>query len=388
MVFRKRLERPSQRWLRAIQKLPFLLENFRIQKEHRKGSDHRERQLPPDNAPSCGTVSHCDFRSTTWFGGGRTSRSPALHTPNVNDAVFQTNSGSVRGTVANDVIAFKGIPFAAPPVGELRWRAPQPVQRWPGVREATAYSADPMQPQAGGSLPVRITASPAGNSEDCLYLNVWRPVKAEGGPLPVLVWIYGGGLVRGGASIYPGDFLARHGVVVVTFNYRVGRLGFFAHPALASESPDAVRGNYGYMDQIAALEWVQRNIADFGGDPHRVTIAGESAGGGSVLVMKRRWPAVCFSGPSCSRPEFRRLARPSRPCGHWLRPSRSPRNTPARSVSRAMTKRHRRGPGVAGGQLRRRHGALRRGHLRRARSARYFACDYRRPAGCRAAGSG
>jgi para-nitrobenzyl esterase len=199
-------------------------------------------------------------------------------------AIVKTESGSVRGTIANDVIAFKGIPYAAPPVGDLRWRPPQPVQPWQGVREAAAFKPDPVQPLVGGSLPAGV-APPAGHAEDCLYLNVWRPAKSDDGPLPVMVWIYGGGLVRGGASIYPGEFLAKQGIVVVSFNYRIGRLGFFAHPALAGETPDALRGNYGYMDQLAALEWVQRNIGAFGGDAGNVTIAGESAGGGSVLVM-------------------------------------------------------------------------------------------------------
>jgi para-nitrobenzyl esterase len=187
--------------------------------------------------------------------------------------LVQVDGGTVRGTAANDVIAFKGIPFAQPPVGALRWRPPQPVAPWKGVLEASHWQSDCVQ------LPSERT------SEDCLYANVWRPASAWDKPLPVMVWIYGGGLVRGGASIYPGDFLARQGLVFVSFNYRIGRLGFFAHPALAHEAPDAPRGNYGYMDQIAALQWVQRNIAAFGGDPNTVTIAGESAGGGSVLVL-------------------------------------------------------------------------------------------------------
>jgi para-nitrobenzyl esterase len=196
--------------------------------------------------------------------------------------LVNVDGGSVRGRAAGDVIAFRGIPFAAPPIGELRWRPPQPPQPWQGIREAAAFRPDPLQPRSGGSLSFQ---GSSGNSEDCLYINVWRPAKTDGRPLPVMVWIYGGGLVRGGASLYPGDFLARHGIVVVTFNYRVGRLGFFAHPALGRESPDAPRGNYGYMDQISALKWVQRNIAAFGGDPQNVTIAGESAGGGAVLVL-------------------------------------------------------------------------------------------------------
>jgi para-nitrobenzyl esterase len=203
---------------------------------------------------------------------------PRAPTPPRKPPTASVDGGEVRGTAEDGLFVFKGIPFAAPPVGARRWRAPQPVQPWEGVRAATAFGPNPAQPAAPGS-------DAPGYSEDCLYLNVWRPASSVDEPLPVMVWIYGGGLVRGGASDYPGEFLARQGLVVVTFNYRLGRLGFFAHPALARESPAEVRGNYGYMDQIAALQWVQRNIAAFGGDPERVTIAGESAGGGSVLVL-------------------------------------------------------------------------------------------------------
>jgi para-nitrobenzyl esterase len=193
--------------------------------------------------------------------------------------VVTVDGGKVRGVATDGLLTFKGIPFARPPVGNLRWRAPQPVEPWKGIRDANAAGADPMQPADLASPGVTI-------SEDCLYLNVWSPTSTPASAhLPVMVWIYGGGLVKGGAAIYPGQFLARQGIVVVTFNYRLGRIGFFAHPAPAAEAPGEPRGNYGYMDQIAALEWVQRNIAGFGGDPDNVTLAGESAGGGSVLVM-------------------------------------------------------------------------------------------------------
>ena len=193
--------------------------------------------------------------------------------------VVAVDGGKVRGVQADGLIIFKGIPFARPPVGALRWRAPQPVEPWNDIREANAVGADPMQPAHLATPGVTI-------SEDCLYLNVWSPATTStDARLPVMVWIYGGGLVKGGAALYPGQYLARQGIVVVTFNYRLGRIGFFAHPAPAAEAPDEPRGNYGYMDQIAALKWVQRNIAAFGGDPNNVTIAGQSAGGGSVLVL-------------------------------------------------------------------------------------------------------
>jgi para-nitrobenzyl esterase len=193
------------------------------------------------------------------------------------------DGGTVRGTSGKDVIAFKGIPFAQPPVGPLRWRAPQSVKAWEGVRDATVFGADPMQPIKEGDV-TQPLATDAKHSEDCLYLNVYRTAAAGDKPLPVMVWIYGGGLVTGGSSMYPGEGLARQGIIVVTVNYRLGRFGFFAHPALANEASDDLRSNYGYMDQIAALKWVQKNIAAFGGDPKNVTIAGESAGGASVLV--------------------------------------------------------------------------------------------------------
>jgi para-nitrobenzyl esterase len=182
-------------------------------------------------------------------------------------------SGTVRGTADGEVIAFKGIPFAQPPVDALRWRAPQPVTPWDGVLDASAFGPACMQT---AELP---------KSEDCLTLNVWRPAAAAADArLPVMVWIYGGALAHGNTAQYPADALAAQGIVVVSMNYRMGRLGFFAHPALAAEAPNEPRGNYGYLDQLAALQWVQRNIPAFGGDPEKVTIFGESAGGGSVMA--------------------------------------------------------------------------------------------------------
>jgi para-nitrobenzyl esterase len=194
-----------------------------------------------------------------------------------------TESGPVVGASAGGVASFKGIPYAAPPVGELRWRPPAPVAAWSEPRPATAYGSDCMQnPYPGDSAPLRTIPA-----EDCLYLNVWTPqVRGDAG-LPVMVWIHGGGYVNGGASpaVYDGSQLARQGVVLVGINHRLGRFGFFAHPALTRESPDGPLGNYGFLDQIAALRWVQRNIAAFGGDPGNVTLFGESAGGGSVHAL-------------------------------------------------------------------------------------------------------
>jgi len=194
----------------------------------------------------------------------------------------RTDSGQARGAVHDGVLSFKGLPFAAPPVGPLRWRPPQPAKAWTGVRPALAYGHDCMQ------KPFPSDAAPLGTepSEDCLVLNVWRPAGPARG-LPVMVWIYGGGFVNGGSSpqVYDGGQFARRGVVLVSFNYRLGRFGFFAHPALTREGEGGLLGNYGYMDQIAALKWVRRNISAFGGDPGNVTVFGESAGGGSVHML-------------------------------------------------------------------------------------------------------
>lgn len=196
--------------------------------------------------------------------------------------VATVTGGNVRGAAGEGVDTFKGIPFAAPPVGPLRWRAPQPVLPWAGVRDATAFGHDCMQ------LPFPSDAAPLGTApaEDCLTVNVWAPAGARGKKLPVLFWIYGGGFVNGGASpaVYDGAALAREGIVFVSFNYRVGRFGFFAHPALSAAGEGPV-GNWGLMDQQAALRWTRDNIAAFGGDPGRVTIMGESAGGMSVLSL-------------------------------------------------------------------------------------------------------
>jgi len=202
--------------------------------------------------------------------------------------VVKIDSGQLQGAVADGVASFKGIPFAAPPVGELRWRAPQPVSAWPGVRQASEFGADCMQGRFGPP-PAAAPGAPTPRmpSEDCLYLNVWRPGDQTARNLPVMVWIYGGGFT-GGSSASPntsGAGFAKQGVVLVAMNYRVGRFGFFAFPALSSEHPDETKANYAYMDQIATLKWVKRNIAAFGGNPNNVTLFGFSAGGVSVHSM-------------------------------------------------------------------------------------------------------
>ncbi len=204
---------------------------------------------------------------------------PAAQTP----PVVSAPAGSVRGETVGDIATFKGIPYAAPPVGEMRWRPPAPPARWDGVREATRYGAACIQPTP--VIQTIYSADIGTTSEDCLTLNVWTPSTT--GQAPVMVWIHGGALVTGSSKepLYDGARLAQEGVVVVSINYRLGVLGWLAHPDLSAESPARISGNYGLMDQVAALEWVKRNIESFGGDPENVTIAGESAGGLSVLYL-------------------------------------------------------------------------------------------------------
>lgn len=195
--------------------------------------------------------------------------------------VVHTACGALRGIADSNVAVFKGIPFAAPPTGSNRWRPPQPVAAWSGERDASQFGPECAHVAWGGAAGTIVPNS----SEDCLYLNVWCPAGAKpGDKLPVMVWIHGGGFVFGSGSQpdFDGGNFARQGVILVTFNYRLGRLGFFAFPALKDEHPEEPKGNYAYMDQIAALQWVKTNIASFGGDPGNVTIFGESAGGVSV----------------------------------------------------------------------------------------------------------
>jgi para-nitrobenzyl esterase len=196
--------------------------------------------------------------------------------------VVRIDAGRIAGSSTGDVEAFLGIPYAAAPVGDLRWRAPQPVVRWAGVHSATAFA--PACMQSGVSMPGE---APPSISEDCLHLNVWKPRRRAPQPAPVMVWIHGGGYTNGATSmpLYWGDRLARRGVVFVSLAYRLGPLGYLAHPELTAESPAGGSGNYGLMDQIAALRWVQRNIAAFGGDPGNVTVLGQSAGAMSVSLL-------------------------------------------------------------------------------------------------------
>ncbi|MEY4555969.1 MAG: hypothetical protein RL093_1088 [Pseudomonadota bacterium] len=232
--------------------------------------------------------------------------------------------GRLVGRKADGVASFKAIPYAAPPVGPLRWRAPQRPAAWSGDREAGQVGAICIQPPSNGDPGV----GPLPMSEDCLTLNVWTPVARGDGPLPVMVWIHGGGLNNGSgtAALYDGTNLAKRGVVVVTINYRLGRLGFFDHPALAAErAPGEAAANYGLMDQIAALEWVRDNAAAFGGDASNVTVFGESAGAVAVTQLMVApsarglfHRAVVQSGMGRQRSAELALDRPGRPSAQSL----------------------------------------------------------------------
>ncbi len=192
----------------------------------------------------------------------------------------KVEGGLLKGTVEDGLRVYRGIPYAAPPIGDLRWRPPQPAPKWEGVRAADQFGRACVQTnEAIADLPAP--------SEDCLYLNVWTPAKNEEEKLPVLVWIHGGGFVAGAPAekLYHGEWLAKKGVVVVSIAYRLGVFGFLAHPELSAESPHHVSGNYGILDMIAGLQWVQNNISAFGGDPKRVTIQGESAGAAAVSIL-------------------------------------------------------------------------------------------------------
>jgi len=224
---------------------------------------------------SCLAISplYCAEANTTVASSADTKRNPVVDAP----------AGKIEGVIEGSVRVFKGIPYVLPPVGVARWKPPAPMPRWEGVRKATDFGPACLQPKP--TLSNIYTRDPMPMSEDCLTLNIWAPVEARNAP--VFFWIYGGALV-GGASrepFYDGTRLASQGLIVVSINYRVGVLGWLAHPELSAESPDGVSGNYGLLDQIEALRWVRRNIASFGGDPSNVTIAGESAGALSVMYL-------------------------------------------------------------------------------------------------------
>lgn len=208
-----------------------------------------------------------------------------LHAQQLSNVQVKTANGVLEGVVSADgkSRSFKGIPYAAPPVGSLRWRTPQPASPWTGVRKATDFEPHAMQGHPLGIMTFR----DAGQSEDCLYLNLWIPDNSPAAKLPVMVWIHGGGFVAGAASEprQDGLNLSQKGVIVVSMNYRLGVFGFFAHPELTKESGHNASGNYGFLDQVAALQWVKDNIAAFGGDPDNVTIFGESAGSFSVSAL-------------------------------------------------------------------------------------------------------
>jgi para-nitrobenzyl esterase len=216
-------------------------------------------------------------KQSIWIVGSIALIINACTAPSLPPEQVKVEQGIVQGTIEDGLRVFKGIPFAAPPVGDLRWKAPQPPAKWEGIKETTSYGLAAYQ---GGN-------PPSGKSEDCLYLNVWTPAQSANEKIPVLVWIYGGGFSFGSTAepVYTGEKLAEKGVVYVSIAYRVNQLGFLAHPELSAENPNNVSGNYGILDMIAGLEWVQKNIAEFGGDPDKVTIFGESAGGIAVSML-------------------------------------------------------------------------------------------------------
>jgi carboxylesterase type B len=210
--------------------------------------------------------------------------SPATVAPPTPTLPVLVEGGRVSGVREGDLRVFRGVPYAAPPVGEGRWRPPQPVRPWAGIKACGAFGPSCIQ----GEAPDHPGSLAGSQSEDCRYLNVWTPAKNAADRLPVMVWIHGGGFISGSGSLparFGENLSGRQHVVVVSFNYRLGVFGFLAHPALSAESPHGVSGNYGLLDQIAALRWVRRNIAAFGGDPRRVTIFGQSAGGQSVISL-------------------------------------------------------------------------------------------------------
>jgi para-nitrobenzyl esterase len=226
--------------------------------------------------------------SSVW---GQATPAPAAPPPALNGPTVKTEQGKVQGYIANDVAIFRGLPFAAPPVGDLRWREPAAPAKWSSVRAGNVY---------GGTC---------ADAEDCLYLNIYTPADAKkGAKLPVMVWIHGGAFVFGAGSTYDGSQFAKQGIVVVTVNYRLGRAGWFAHPALTQEKPKGLHGNFGIMDQIAALEWVHDNIGNFGGNKKNVTIFGESAGAISINYLMLAPQARGLFNKAIAESGFGRLA--------------------------------------------------------------------------------
>ncbi len=219
-----------------------------------------------------------------------------------NTVIVKAPAGAVEGLVEGDVQVFRGIPYALPPVGSFRWKPPQAMPRWTDVRKATELAPACLQPQP--TLSAIYVRGPRPMSEDCLTLNIWAPPRAH--KAPVFVWIHGGSLLTGfgGDPLYNGSRMVTRGLVVVSINYRVGVLGWLAHPELSKESPLGLSGNYGLLDQIAALEWVKRNISAFGGDPSNVTIAGESSGGLSVMYLLVAPPARGLFGKAIAQSTY------------------------------------------------------------------------------------
>ncbi|HYF67504.1 MAG TPA: carboxylesterase family protein [Ohtaekwangia sp.] len=229
--------------------------------------------------------------------------------------IVKTKTGLIRGVSSNGIQIFKGIPYAAPPVNDLRWKVPKPVSPWSDTLMCTAYAASPIQnpPEPFRMWTQEFIAPATPLSEDCLYLNIWTPGNIEKEKLPVLVWIHGGAFLSGAAScpVYDGEAMARKGIVFVSINYRLGIFGFMAHPDLTAESENKSSGNYGLLDQIQALRWVKENVSAFGGDPEKVTIAGQSAGSMSVqllvaspLTKNLLHGAIAQSGASANGPSM------------------------------------------------------------------------------------
>jgi len=228
--------------------------------------------------------------------------------------IVNAPAGKLQGVAAGGVHVFKGIPYAAPPVGALRWKAPLPAPKWKGTRAATEFGAACIQPK-GKPDSIYFWRLPS-TSEDCLFLNVWAPAKAR--KAPVFFWIHGGALSGGSSSepLYDGTRMAERGILVVSINYRMGPLGFLVHPALSAESRRNISGNYGLLDQIEALQWVKKNIASFGGDPGNVTIAGESAGGLSVMYLMSAPGARGLFAKAVAQSAYMISAQELRTAGH------------------------------------------------------------------------